>query len=359
MCEGVNLIMTQCTHPVFVNGIFNSEKLRSLLAPDAKILVVMDDHVSGLYGAAVKKAFDTFVVDWHVFILPSGEGDKSRESKQKIEDLMFEKQFDKRSCSLALGGGVVTDLVGFVGATYMRGMDVIYMPTSLMGMVDASIGGKTAINTKHGKNTLGVIRQPKAIIIDLKFLITLSDHAYFWAFSEVLKHHVIADAQGLQYLLDHKDQLLAKQFNAIKKMVKKSINIKLSVIENDIEDQGQRALLNIGHTLGHALERVSDFSISHGQAVAWGLLYESRYAYSCGCLSERDLHVIQHVIETLGLVIQHDYSQLAILKAMRWDKKCSVGSVRMPLIRCIGQMLDREFIWHTVDMDLMAKVLSS
>jgi len=257
--------------------------------------------------------------------VPGGEASKTRDMKEMLEDNLLNKQFGKDTTIIALGGGVVTDLVGFLASTYMRGVPLILIPTTLLAMVDGAIGGKTAVNTPLGKNLIGTFYPPKAILIDLDLLQTLPQKEWTHGIAEILKYGFIADPTLLQ--LDNWEPA-----------IRTSIQIKLGIVEKDPFEQGLRRILNFGHTIGHGIEQVSDYTIPHGEAVAFGCLVEAHLSQRLGYLPPLDFCKIERTIRRFpfSLRLPSTYTRAAFLNALRLDKK---SPFRFVLLDRIGHPL--------------------
>ncbi len=303
-----------------------------------KFAIITDDQVARLYAEPLLQHLVSCGLDAHLFSFPHGENYKTRATKELLEDQLFEKGFGKDSCVIAIGGGVVTDLVGYIAATYCRGIALVMMPTSLLAMVDASIGGKTAVNVMYGKNMLGAIYQPKKVIMDLTTLQSLSPYEISNGFVEVIKHALIADYELFETLENHAEELLALDFTLLQKVIFRSCQIKNKIVEQDETDKGMRHLLNFGHTVGHALEHLTDYSLSHGQAVAIGLVVESYLSVKLGLLDQNSFDRIKNILIRYGidLKLPRPLSISAIYDTMTLDKKSRKGQVRFVRIDGIG-----------------------
>lgn len=243
---------------------------------------------------------------------------KTRESKQQLEDQLFERGFGRDSVFVAIGGGTITDLVGFVSSTYMRGVPLILIPTTLLAMVDAAIGGKTAIDTPFGKNLIGSFYLPKAIFIDLDFLKTLPEKERINGLSEILKIALVSDSSILQ--VNFEEQMI------------RAIQAKVSIVEQDPNEIGLRRILNFGHTVGHAIELCTNYTVSHGEAVALGCIAESYLSLLMGLISQSEFTSIANVFPNFPWT----FDRHELLEAMRHDKKNSRGAIRFVLLDKIG-----------------------
>ncbi|MFA5658512.1 MAG: 3-dehydroquinate synthase, partial [Oscillospiraceae bacterium] len=242
-----------------------------------KAVIVTDDIVSDLYAKSVALSLNEQGVKTDIFVFENGEHSKSHEILIKLYDYLSEKQMTRSDFLVALGGGVVGDLTGFAAATYLRGLEVVQLPTTLLAMTDSSIGGKTAVNIKSGKNLVGAFKQPACVICDTNTLKTLSDEIFTDGMSEVIKYGMIKDAALFELLNKKADD------TDIEQVILKCAEIKKTVVESDEFDKGERMLLNFGHTLGHAIEKYYNYNgISHGKAVAVGMCMMSYYTEKAG-----------------------------------------------------------------------------
>jgi 3-dehydroquinate synthase len=307
---------------------FLENKIIELCARYAtKIAIVTDSHVANLYGHALGKKLKA-----EVLVAGQGEIHKTRREKELLEDLLFEKNYKKDTLLIGLGGGMITDLTGYLAATYMRGIYCILIPTSLLGMVDAAIGGKNGVNTPFGKNMVGTIYPPNAIVIDTETLKTLPEKEMIAGLSEIIKYALIA-SPPLWKLLETKA--------AIHALIEPSIEIKQRIASQDPFEKGARTLLNFGHTFAHALETISGYQISHGEAVASGLLFESYLSYLLGYLPKKSFDAIESLIDSIpySLSLPENSSFPLIFETMKRDKKNRGVLPRFVLLREIGEPL--------------------
>lgn len=304
----------------------------------SKFAIVTDDINANLYGRRLHQNLVEAGLSVYLLSFPHGEQHKTRATKELIENQLLDQSFGRDSCIIALGGGVVTDLAGYVAATYCRGVPLVMIPTSLMGMVDASIGGKTGVNVPQGKNMLGCIYQPKKVVIDIDTLATLPAHEIANGFVEIIKHGLIADAALFHTLESCTTQLLALDPTPLASVIFDSCRIKKEIVEHDEREFGKRSLLNFGHTVGHALESVTHYTLSHGEAVAVGMLVEGFIAVQMGLLSHTTLERIRTILERYQLPLQvpANLGVDSMVDAMRLDKKARQGQIRFVLLRDIG-----------------------
>ncbi len=286
---------------------------------------------------------------------------KQERRKDYLENQLFEKGFGRDTCVIALGGGVVTDLAGYLAATYCRGIPLVMMPTTLLGMVDASIGGKTGVNVPYGKNLLGCFYPPKKVLIDPATLHTLPKKELANGFVEIIKYGCIADKPLFEYLEKQTTSLFSLEKSSIKRVIFESCRIKKEIVEQDEKDQGKRHLLNFGHTIGHALEHLTHYTLSHGEAVAIGLLVESYLSLLHGALDQDSFHRLSCLLRqyALPLKLSMQFSVETFLEAMVLDKKSLNRRPRFVMIEAIGSPLSHGSTYcRELDESLVRKALS-
>jgi len=309
-----------------------------------RIVIITDSNLVESLAKKLQKILLQQNTKADLFSFPAGEIHKTRETKQILEDNLLSKNYGRDTCLIAIGGGVVTDMVGFVAATYCRGIPVIYIPTSLLAMVDAGIGGKTGVNTPHGKNLIGTFTQPQVVLIDTDVLQTLPDHEWRNGIVEIIKHSLIADADFFCSLQDNNN---IKKFNArdaefLENIIYASSLIKKNIVEQDEKEQvGIRQLLNFGHTIGHAIETIENYAISHGEAVAIGILVESYLSVKSGFLSQSNLDKIYHILSNYSLPLKtiafEDKNKILLQKLLSLDKKSINNIPQFVLLDDIGK----------------------
>lgn len=314
-------------------------------APAHRYAVISDSNVAPLHASRVVSGLERTGQRPLLLTVPAGEAHKTRESWIALTDRLLEAKFGRDSAIIALGGGVVCDLAGFVAATFMRGVPVVHVPTSLLAMIDASLGGKTGVDTAHGKNLVGAFHQPGAVIIDPEVLETLRIEELRSGMAEAIKHGAIADAAYFDYLAKEAPALLAaeperRDVQALNYVIEKSVRLKLGVVATDEREAGARKALNFGHTIGHAIEMLSGYSMRHGEAVGVGMLLEAAAAEREGITDAGTAARIRSVLVAAGLPTERPSSQSAsrILESMRADKKSRAGVTEYSIPRRIGMM---------------------
>ncbi len=331
-------------------------------APAHRYALVTDSNIEPLYAGMVKSQFERGSVD--VLTIPAGESNKTRETWSRLTDQMLAKGFGRDSTVIALGGGVVGDLAGFVAATFMRGIPVVQIPTTLVAMVDASIGGKTAVDTLAGKNLVGAFHPPALVLIDLYLLATLPLRELRAGFAEVVKYGVIADEPYLREVAGSVSDLSSasgSKGDRMLSLIVRSVEIKAGVVSRDEREEGLRQILNFGHTIGHAIELVSGFSLLHGEAVAIGMALESELAERMGLAQTGTAETVRRTLEAAGLPasLPPDCAPEAVMDAMRSDKKGRSGKIRLALPLRIGAMAGKDTGWTvSVGDDQLREVLA-
>jgi 3-dehydroquinate synthase len=317
------------------------------VAPAHRYAVITDSNVAPLYAEGVRNALDPSRVT--VLAIPAGESAKTRETWAELTDALLADGFGRDTTIIALGGGVVGDLAGFVAATFMRGVPYIQVPTSLLAMIDASVGGKTGVDTPAGKNLVGAFHQPAAVIADPAVLATLPIEHRRAGLAEAIKHGVIADAAYFDSVASVAPHLgtLAGSDDRLSALVARSVEIKADVVRHDERESGVRKVLNFGHTIGHAIELCSGFALLHGEAIAIGMVYESALAERLGIAQSGTMARIREVVVAAGLPDARpaSISVDAILDAARGDKKARAGKVEYALPLAIGSMAGADRGW--------------
>jgi 3-dehydroquinate synthase len=321
-------------------------------APAHCYAVITDDQVRPLYADALVTALSPRGRT-SLHVMPAGEAHKTRDTWAHLTDEMLAAGCGRDTTVVALGGGVVGDLAGFVAATFMRGVPVVQCPTSLLAMIDASVGGKTGVDTSAGKNLVGAFHAPAVVLADVDMLATLPQAHRRAGLAEAIKHGVIADAAHFDELDASLSALLAGDSDATLDAVARSVEIKSSVVIADAREHGLRKTLNFGHTIGHAIEQVSSYTLLHGECVAIGMVLEARLAENLGIAERGTADRIERILGRAKLPVARPASMSAerVLAATRLDKKSRGGSVEYALPARIGAMANADSSWSVAVVD--------
>ena len=297
-----------------------------------------------------KRGFKVVLIE-----LPSGEKSKSLKCAQMLYCSMIDFGIDRWSCLISVGGGSLGDVAGFAASTYMRGIPFYQVPTTLLSQVDASIGGKTAVNLPQGKNLVGTFYQPKAVFIDPNILNSLENKDYLNGLAEIVKYAMIKDAEMFSYLESKADDIWKKKLTVLENIIYRCVSIKTQVVQKDERESGLRMILNYGHTVGHAIEKVCKYKISHGQAIAIGMNCESVISRELGMLKESVIKRQAELLERFDLQvhISKELNLKEIYKSMFLDKKSAGGKIRFVLPSDIGAVkypvtAESEVIWRSL-----------
>ena len=338
-------------------------RLPTLLPDDARAhryAVISDENVAPLYGSSVLEALTSTGVDARLYSFPAGEACKTRENWSMLTDAMLDDGHGRDSCVVAVGGGVTGDLAGFVAATYLRGIPVVQVPTSYLAMIDASVGGKTGVDVRAGKNLVGSFHAPAAVFADPGTLATLPAAERAQGLVEAFKHGAILDAGYFEWLTAAADRLLAVDIETATEAVLRSVRIKANVVTRDEREGGLRQVLNFGHTVGHALEAATGYRLGHGTAVAAGMLLEAELGERLGVTERGTRAKIASSLATLGLSLA-SVPSLDLEAAMRFlasDKKARSGRPRYVLLRRLGEVADEEGWSREIPESLVRDVLA-
>ena len=327
--------------------------LRKLL-PVGRVAIITNPTVQKLHGDALERGLTAAGFQPSCLTVPDSEGARTLETAGILYAALNNLQADRSTPVVACGGGVVGDLAGFVAATYKRGLPLVHIPTTLLAQVDSSIGGKTAVDHAGIKNSVGVFYQPVLVLADINVLQTLPEKEVCIGLAEVIKYAVISNAAFFRYLENNMDAIKARDAAALETIVVKSAAIKACIVGKDETDRGVRNLLNFGHTIGHGIESASAFSISHGQAVATGMLIAGKIALKSGTFDPGSLNRLKKLILKAGLEADPDMPPTErITEAVEQDKKIMNGKIRFILPRSIGQA----FISQQVDIQMIKAAL--
>ena len=322
------------------------------IAPIARgrTVIVSDETVAAIHGPALQASLAAAGVTSGIVAVPAGEASKSFAELERLMDRMLAAGLDRKDVVVALGGGVVGDLAGLAAALYMRGIDFVQVPTTLLAQVDSSVGGKTAIDTPRGKNLVGAFHQPRLVLADIDLLATLPEVQLRSGWAEVLKHGLICDAPFFDWLAGDGAAGARGDPAALERAVIRSVEIKSSIVGEDEKEAGRRALLNLGHTFGHAIEAELGFeeaALAHGEAVALGCCMAFRFSVRQGLCAAADAERVEAVTAAAGLPTRlaqaGAFSAEALLERMAADKKAEAGGVTLILARRIGEAFTQKF----------------
>lgn len=305
-------------------------------------MVVTNATINRLYGTFVEESLLSEGFEVIILEVPDTEKSKSMEMASKLYDELMNHKVERTTPILALGGGVVGDLTGFVAATFLRGLPLIHIPTTLLAQVDSSIGGKTAVNLSEAKNMVGMFKHPELVLTDLDVLVTLPEKEIKNGVAEIIKYAVIADASLFTILENNINNILNPDIAFLEEIVSQCCKIKINVIERDEREIGIRKILNYGHTVGHGLEAVTDFTISHGEAVAVGMCAAARIANKIGIFDDGSVKKQENLIRKAGLpTTLPDINIEYLLRTMELDKKVKNSRIQFVLPEKIGSIVIR------------------
>nr|WP_300851180.1 3-dehydroquinate synthase [uncultured Acetatifactor sp.] len=319
------------------------DELSALDCADKRICVATDSKVDELYGEEVMNLIRKKCRKAVKFAFPQGEENKTLDTVKDIYRFLIEEGFDRKDMLLALGGGVTGDITGYAAATYLRGIDYVQLPTTLLSQADSSIGGKTGVDFDGFKNMVGAFKMPRLVYMNLGVLQTLDDRQYFAGFAEVMKHGLIRDALFYEWLIEKMYEICERDLDVLQEMMVRSCNIKRLVVEKDPTEQGERALLNFGHTVGHAIEKAKNFELYHGECVALGAVAAAYISWKKELLTMEEYYEIRDMFVPFYLPISVDnVDPKEVLRLTKSDKKMESGKIKFILLKKIGKaVIDR------------------
>ena len=322
-----------------------TEEVNKFHLSERKICIVTDTNVAPLYLEEVKERLSKCCKKISYFVIPAGEENKNLDTVKKIYEHLILEHFDRKDMLAALGGGVIGDMCGFTAATYLRGIDFIQIPTTLLSQVDSSIGGKTGVDFDAYKNMVGAFHMPRLVYTNLNTLLTLPKEQFSSGMGEVIKHGLIMDADYYEWLQAHRKEILARDLSACEQMILISCRVKRDVVEQDPTEQGIRGILNFGHTLGHAIEKLMHFQLLHGQCVALGCVAAAGLSAKRGEITMEEALHIREVFADFGLptaIADFGLSREEIIAATKNDKKMDSGRIKFILLHRVGEaFIDR------------------
>lgn len=329
------------TYPIYIgNALLDTSDLLASHIPGDEVLIVTNETVAPLYLERLMSALTGGKIG--NIILPDGEQYKTLASVELIYDELLKKRYSRGATLIALGGGVIGDMTGFAAATYQRGINFLQVPTTLLSQVDSSVGGKTGVNHALGKNMIGAFYQPLAVFADMATLATLPDREYRSGVAEVVKYGLIGDPQFYRWITQNSEAINQRSESALAEMVYRSCQNKADVVARDEKESNIRAILNLGHTFGHAIETVEAYKgLLHGEAVAVGMLMAADMSRRLGWLRIEEVAALAELLDALHLptAVPKVMTVESFLDAMALDKKVSKGTVRLVLLKSVGEAL--------------------
>lgn len=314
------------------------EAVEPLNIKERKLCIVADSTTAELYGAELKEILKETCTYVSMFVFPAGEVNKTLNTVRDLYEHLILEKFDRKDMLVALGGGVVGDLTGFAAATYLRGIGFIQIPTTLLSQVDSSIGGKTGVDFDAYKNMVGAFHMPRLVYMNLNVLKTLPDRQFACGMGEIIKHGLIQDSDYLEKLSTYQREICEKNYAALLWMVAGSCKIKRHVVEEDPTEQGIRAWLNFGHTIGHSVEKLKDFTLCHGECVAIGCAAAAWMSWKRGLISEKEKEAAEQLLLDYQLPVRvKGLKPEDIVKTTKLDKKMDAGKVKFVLLKKIGE----------------------
>ncbi len=308
------------SYPIIISSGINLAGEIKELRLNNNYAIITDDIVYKIYKDKIQQEFSRESLNYKFLVIKHGEKSKRFKTFKTISNKMLKSGFDRQSCIIAFGGGVVGDLAGYVAGTYMRGIPFIQIPTTLLAQVDSSIGGKVAVDLKHGKNSTGLFYQPLKVIIDIDFLNTLPETEFNNGMIEVIKHGIIRNEKYFRFIEDNLEKIRNRDTETLIQLIYGSCLIKGDVVQKDEKEKDLRRILNFGHTIGHALEVIKHYKIKHGFAVGFGMIKESEISNKLGYLSENDLTRQRTILEAVGIK-PIKYNKQKLLNMIKNDKK--------------------------------------
>jgi len=313
-------------------------ELQELNVETKRLCIITDSNVDQIYGEEVLALLGNICRKAVKYVFPTGEENKTLDTIKDIYRFLIEEGFDRKDMLVALGGGVVGDMTGYAAATYLRGIDFVQVPTTLLAQADSSIGGKTGVDFEGYKNMVGAFKMPCLVYMNLSVLKTLDDRQYFAGFAEIMKHGIIKDAIFYEWLIDKMYEICERDLDTLEEMVMRSCSVKKLLVEKDPTEQGDRALLNFGHTIGHAIEKAKDFQLYHGECVALGIVAAAFISWKKELLNMDEYYEIRDMFVPFYLPISVDgIDSEEILQLTKSDKKMEAGNIKFVLLKKIGK----------------------
>ena len=328
------------SYPIYIGSdVSLDNELYSKHISSKKIALITNEQIADLYLSEISQTLNAF--DLKTLVLPEGETEKNLETVGKAVEFLSDNGIDRDSSIIAFGGGVIGDITGFVASSYMRGIKFLQVPTTLLAQVDSSVGGKTGVNINTGKNLIGSFYQPSAVIADTRYLNSLEPNRLSEGLAEVIKYGLIRDEDFFKWLSKNTNRILALEPEIMTHLIERCCQIKAEIVSEDEREGSIRAILNYGHTFGHAIESLTDYSVyTHGEAVSIGMVMAASMAERMGMLSQDDKTDITNLLESVNLPTKKpDLNNNDFLESMKRDKKVQDGEIRLILLESIGRAI--------------------
>lgn len=330
------------------------DELQAFEVEDRRVAVIADTNTAALFGDTVKGILEGHCRKVILHVFPAGEANKTLDTVKEIYKDLIAEQFDRKDLLIALGGGVVGDITGYAAATYLRGIDFIQIPTTLIAQSDSSIGGKTGVDFDGYKNMVGAFYMPRLVYMNIGTLKELDDRQFYAGFAEVMKHGLIKDAAFYEWLLDNMYEIHDRDLEVLEEMVMRSCSVKKLVVEKDPTEKGDRALLNFGHTIGHAIEKAMHFEMLHGECISLGMVAAAYISWKHNWLSMEEYYEVRDMFVPFNLPISIDtINPEEIVQLTKSDKKMEAGQIKFVLLKKVGKaVIDR----NVTDEELLEAV---
>jgi len=328
------------SYDIVINSDFAGlqDELVRLEKQGKKACIITDSVVNNLYANEVKDILEKYNNEVHIFTFSAGEAQKNLDTIEMIYEFLIQNNFKRTDFLVALGGGVVGDMTGYAAATYLRGVDFIQVPTTLLAQVDSSVGGKTGVDFKQYKNMVGAFKMPCLVYMNVSTLLTLEERQFYNGFAEAMKSALIKDAHFYEWQIEMLYEISDKELPVLEELVTRSCNIKKMIVEKDPYEKGDRALLNLGHTIGHAIEKYKNFTMGHGECVALGCVAAAFISWKKELLSMDEYYEIRDMFVPFNLPISiEDIDIEEILTITKSDKKMTNNGIRFILLKKIGK----------------------
>lgn len=329
-------------YPIHIEASFDAlaQAMEPLSCKERKICIITDSKVNSLYGEEVETILTSSCAEIYRYSFPNGETQKTLDTVKDIYCFLIKHKFDRKDLLIALGGGVVGDITGFTAATYLRGIDFVQLPTTLLAQADSSIGGKTGVDFDGYKNMVGAFYMPKLVYMNVHALHSLDDRDFYSGFAEVMKSALIKDGLFYEWLIDKMYEICERDNETLQEMVYRSCMIKKLIVEKDPTEKGDRALLNFGHTIGHAIEKYKNFTLTHGECVALGCVAAAFISWKKNWLSMEEYYEIRDMFVPFYLPISIDELDVEeVLRLTKSDKKMEGNTIKFILLKKVGKAL--------------------